>query len=114
MEIHKPREKEKGISERGDNNARMGRVLHETAGRNKGRKKGRNTNEREADGATAPAETEITVEKVERQIRKLKKRKAPERDEAQNEAWMYGTEGIVGRLVEPMKGVWRGEGFPID
>jgi hypothetical protein len=29
MKIHKPREKEKGISERGNNNARMGRVLHE-------------------------------------------------------------------------------------
>jgi hypothetical protein len=35
MEIHKPREKEKRISERGNNNARMGRVLHETAGRGK-------------------------------------------------------------------------------
>jgi hypothetical protein len=31
MQIHKPREKEKGISER----ARMRKVLHETAGREK-------------------------------------------------------------------------------
>jgi hypothetical protein len=27
---------------------------------------------------------------------------------------MYGTEGIVERLVEVMNGVWRGEGFPVD
>jgi hypothetical protein len=44
---------------------------------------------------TAPEGTEITVEEVERQIRKLKKRKAPKRDGVQNEAWMYGTEGMV-------------------
>jgi hypothetical protein len=49
VEIHKPREKEKGTSERGNNNTRMGRVLHETAGREKGRRSG-NINEREADG----------------------------------------------------------------
>jgi hypothetical protein len=44
-------------------------------------------------------------------ITKLKKRKAPRR---QNEIWMYGTEGIVERLVEVMNEVWRGEGFPVD
>jgi hypothetical protein len=37
---------------------------------------------------TAPEETEITVEEVERQIMKLEKREAPERDGVQNEAWM--------------------------
>jgi hypothetical protein len=42
MEIHKPREKEKGITERGNNNARMRRVLHETSGREKGKPRGRN------------------------------------------------------------------------
>jgi hypothetical protein len=31
MEIRKPREREKGISERGNNNARMGSVLREIA-----------------------------------------------------------------------------------
>jgi hypothetical protein len=46
VKIDKPREKEKGISERENNNARIGRVLHETPGRG-----GRNTNEGEADGA---------------------------------------------------------------
>jgi hypothetical protein len=51
MEILIPREKGKGISERGNNNARMGRVLQETAGREEGRRRGRNTNEGEADGA---------------------------------------------------------------
>jgi hypothetical protein len=51
VEIHKPREKEKGISERGNNNARMARVLNETGGREKGRRRGRNTIEREADDA---------------------------------------------------------------
>jgi hypothetical protein len=51
MEIHKRREKEKGISERGNNNARMGKVFHETSGRENGKRKGRNRNEEEADGA---------------------------------------------------------------
>jgi hypothetical protein len=32
----------------------------------------------------------------------------------QNEAWMYGTDGMVERMVELMNGVWRGEGFPAD
>jgi hypothetical protein len=59
-------------------------------------------------------EIEMTVEEIERQIRKLKKKKAPGRDGVQNEAWIYGTEGIVERLVEVMNGVWRGERFPVD
>ncbi|KAJ3637473.1 hypothetical protein MTP99_000928 [Tenebrio molitor] len=86
----------------------MGRVLHGTAGREKGKRKGRNRNEEEAD------ETEITVEEVEREIRKLKKEKAPERNVVQNEAWMYRTEGIVERQAEVMNGVWRGKAFPAD
>jgi hypothetical protein len=63
---------------------------------------------------TAPEETEFTTEEVKRQIRNLKKRKAPGRDGVQNEAWMYGTERMVERMVELMNGVWRGEGFPVD
>jgi hypothetical protein len=35
-------------------------------------------------------------------------------DGVQNEAWMYGTERMVERMVELMNGVWRGEGFPAD
>jgi hypothetical protein len=54
-----------------------------------------------------PEETEITVEEVERQMRKLKKKKAPERDGVQNEVWMYGTKGILERMVELMNAVWR-------
>jgi hypothetical protein len=42
--LHKPREKEKGISERGKNNARMGRVKEK-------KKEGRNRNGEEADSA---------------------------------------------------------------
>jgi hypothetical protein len=59
-------------------------------------------------------QTEITAEKVEKQIRNLKKTKALGRDGVQNEAWMYGTERMVGRMVELMNGVWRGKGFPVD
>jgi hypothetical protein len=65
---------------------------------------------------TAPEETEITAEEVERQIRNLKKRKAPGRDGVQNEAWTYGTERMVERMVELMNGYgeerdsrWTGE-----
>jgi hypothetical protein len=76
--LHKPREKEKGISERGKHNARMGRVKEK-------KKEGRNRNGEEADSARV---TEITAEEVERQIMKLEKREAPGRDGVQNEAWM--------------------------
>jgi DNA-binding Lrp family transcriptional regulator len=51
---------------------------------------------------TAPGGMEITVEEVERQIRKLQKRKAPKRFGVQNEAWMYGTEGM-GEVEEWLK-----------
>jgi hypothetical protein len=56
---------------------------------------------------TEPEETEITAEEVERQIRNLKKRKAAGRDGMLNEAWMYGTERMIKRMVELMNGVWR-------
>jgi hypothetical protein len=87
MEIHKPREKKKGISERGNNIARLGSVLHETSGREKGKRKAETEMKKKQ---TTAGETEITVEEVERQIRKLKKRKAPGRDGVQNEAWSMG------------------------
>ncbi|KAH0813723.1 hypothetical protein GEV33_009066 [Tenebrio molitor] len=58
------------------------------------------------------ARMEKEREEVKRQIRNLKKKKALGRDGMQNEAWMYGTEIIVERMVELMNGVWRGEGFP--
>jgi hypothetical protein len=70
MGILKPREKEKGISEGGNANAKMGRVFHETSGRDKRKRKDRNEMKKKQ---TAPEGTEITVEEVERQIRKLKR-----------------------------------------
>ncbi|KAH0814615.1 hypothetical protein GEV33_008175 [Tenebrio molitor] len=75
---------------------RMGRVFQETAGRNEEGKAGTQLKEK----YTTPEETEITVEEVERHIRKLKKRKAPEREGVQNEAWIYGIERIVERMVD--------------
>jgi hypothetical protein len=96
------REKEKGISERGKTNAKMGRVFHEISGRGKGKMNGRNEMKKKQ---TAPEGIEITVEEVEKQIKKLKKRKAPRRDGGKNEAWMYRTEGIVERVVEVINGV---------
>jgi hypothetical protein len=50
---------------------------------------------------TAPEETEITAEEVDKQIRKLKKRKA--------RGGMYGTERMVERMAELMNGVYRGQ-----
>jgi hypothetical protein len=32
----------------------------------------------------------------------------------QNEAWVYGTEKTLERMVEIMNGAWRGEGFSVD
>jgi hypothetical protein len=77
MEIHKPREKEKEISERGNNNARMGRVM--IKGKEEEGKAGTQMKEK----LMVPEETEIIAEEVERQIRKLKKRKLPVRDGVQ-------------------------------
>jgi hypothetical protein len=94
MEIHKPREEATGISERGNNIARMGRVLRETAGRENGRRKGRNTNEGEADGAGGNRNHSRRGRET---IRKLKRRGTRE---GWREAWMYGTEEIVGKIVE--------------
>jgi hypothetical protein len=108
MEIHKPREEETGISERGNNIARMGRVLRETAGRKNGRRKGRNTNEGEADGAGGNRNHSRRGRET---IWKLKRRGT---GEGWREAWMYGTEEIVGKIVELINGVWKTEGFPVD
>jgi hypothetical protein len=55
---------------------------------------------------------EITREELERQLRKLERKKAPGMDGIQNESWIYGTEREVDRLLEIMNGVWKGEGFP--
>jgi hypothetical protein len=66
------------------------------------------------EGRKEKGEAGTQTEEVERQIRKQKNRKAPGRDGVQNEAWLYGTERMIERMVELMKGVWRGEEFPVD
>jgi hypothetical protein len=73
----------------------MGRVLLE--GGNEGGEAGTQMKEKQ----TAPEETEITAEEVDKQIRKLKKRKA--------RGGMYGTERMVERMAELMNGVYRGQ-----
>jgi hypothetical protein len=87
MEIHKPREKEKGISERGNNIARLEVYFMKLL---EGRKEKGKAETEIKKKQTTVEETEITVEEVERRIRKLKKRKAPGRDGVQNEAWSMG------------------------
>ncbi|XP_068900490.1 golgin subfamily A member 6-like protein 25 [Tenebrio molitor] len=79
-----------------------------------GRKEEGNVGTQRKEKQTVMEETEITAEEVGKHIRYLKKRKAPGWDGVQNEAWMYGTERMVERMVELMNGVWRGEGFPED
>ena len=59
-------------------------------------------------------EKEITIEEVERQIRKLKKEKAPGGDGITNEVWMYGSERVIARVVEIMNRIWKGKGFSLQ
>jgi hypothetical protein len=83
----------------------MGRLLHETAERKKGRRRGGYTNEGEADGAGGNKNHSGRGGKADKE---LEKTKAAGRDEVQNEAWMYETEKMVERMVELMNGVWIG------
>lgn len=69
---------------------------------------------RGVEGSGEKAMDEIRMEEVERQIRKLKKKKAAGSDRIQNEAWIYGTEGVKERLREVVNDVWRGRGFPLE
>jgi hypothetical protein len=99
--------RERGISERGNNNTRMGRVLHETAGREKGRRRGGNTNEGEADGARGNRNHSGRGGKTDKDLEK-------EKGSGEGRGGWYGTERMVERMVELMNGVWRGEEFPVD
>jgi hypothetical protein len=89
----------------------MGGIRHETAGREKGRGKGRNRKEEEADGAKGHRNHSRRSRGTNKET---KKEKNTVSDGVQNEAWIYETEGIVERLVEVMNGVWRGEGFSVN
>jgi hypothetical protein len=73
----------------------------------KGKKKKGNAETEIKKKQRASEEIEITVDEVERQISKLKKRKTPGRDEVQNEAWMYGTGRSNERRMER-------RGIPVD
>lgn len=51
----------------------------------------------------------MTEEEIERQIRRLKKRKAPREDNLQNEAWIYSDGATRKELKEIIKRTWKGE-----
>ncbi|KAJ3662018.1 hypothetical protein Zmor_006386 [Zophobas morio] len=56
--------------------------------------------------------SEITEDEIGRQIERLKRGKAPGGDGIQNEAWMFGTEGVKERIREAVDGVWKEKDFP--
>lgn len=57
-------------------------------------------------------EAVISDREIERQIGKLKRRKAAGIDGLENKAWLFSEGQIRGRLKELLKTVWIGEGFP--
>jgi hypothetical protein len=81
MQIHKPREKEK--KELVSEEITMQEWEKYFMKLLEGRKEEGETGTQMKEKQTAPEETEITAEEVERQIRKLKKRKSPVRDRVQ-------------------------------
>lgn len=57
-------------------------------------------------------ETEITSGEVEKELKKLKKRKAPGQDGIMNEAWMIGKELVKDNLTETLNQIWKRENVP--
>lgn len=57
-------------------------------------------------------ELTFTDEEIELQIKKLKKNKATGEDGIKNEAWLYGPDNVRQRLVEIIKEIGKGGGFP--
>lgn len=57
-------------------------------------------------------EEELNDEEIEKQIRKMKRKKAAGADGIKGEAWIYSREKIRTKLKEVLRKVWRGEGFP--
>lgn len=58
-------------------------------------------------------EEELNDEEIEKQIRKMKKKKAAGADGIAGEAWIYSKDRkIRTKLKEVLRRVWRGEGFP--
>jgi len=73
---------------------------------------GRQDKTRESIRETVTNSEEISREEMVMQVGRLKKGRAPGRDGIQNEAWMYGTEGMRERLRKIMNEIWKGGGFP--
>lgn len=57
-------------------------------------------------------EEELNDKEIEKQIRKMKRKKAAGADGIAGEAWIYNREKIRTKLKEVLRRVWRGEGFP--
>jgi len=76
----------------------------------KGRRGGGRLGERE--GEEWEGEEEMGFEEVERAIGKLKKGKAAGEDGIQNEAWLWGGQGVRKAIGEICRRVWGGGGFP--
>lgn len=57
-------------------------------------------------------ETEIQDEEIEKQIKKIKRKKAAGIDGITGEAWKFSKGKIKRKLNEMVKRIWRGEGFP--
>ena len=67
---------------------------------------------KEIDNTEGEEDEEITEAEVQKQIKKLKKKKAAGQDKIENEAWIYGNVKIEKRITEIFNKVWKGEGFP--
>lgn len=59
-------------------------------------------------------ETNLEDEEIIKQLRKLKKKKATGTDGLQNETWIHSQGNTSRKLMEIIKRVWTGEGFPDD
>lgn len=57
-------------------------------------------------------EEELEEEEIEKQLRKMKRKKAAGMDGVTNEAWLYSEGKIRTKLKELIRRVWRGEGMP--
>lgn len=57
-------------------------------------------------------EEDTTEQEVNKQIKKLKTRKAAGDDGLENEVWMYGGRKIVTELTTLINKIWKGEGLP--
>lgn len=59
-------------------------------------------------------ESELTNEEILKQIEKMKKKKATGEDKIPSEAWIHCGVNTRKRLIDLIKSIWKGEGFPVD